>query len=200
MTSTTGPAIPSRAPGSGERTGEFAACGFANGRPDGFARPRAAAFTLLELLMIMVILAIVAMVAAPALSTFGKGRGAGNCAEQIVALTRWARTQSITRGITYRLNVDPSSRTYWLTQLRDDGTVDNLGEEFGRVFTAPEGCTVDWNAPVQQDGQYIQFLPTGRTDPATIHVADPRGKVIEITCFSPTELFHVVTDAERRQG
>ena len=148
----------------------------------------------------MMILAIVALVAAPALGTFGKGRGAGNCADQIVSLTRWARTQSITRGVTYRLNLDPSARTYWLSQVRDDGTVDVLGEEFGRVFTAPEGVTLNWTAPQQQDGQYIQFLPTGRTDPATIRVADMRGKVIEITCYSPTEMFHVVTDLERQQG
>lgn len=148
----------------------------------------------------MMILAIVALVAAPALSTFGKGRGAGNCADQIVSLTRWARTQSITRGVTYRLNLDPAARTYWLSQVRDDGTVDMLGEEFGRVFTAPDGVTLNWNAPQQQDGQYIQFLPTGRTDPATISVADVRGKTIEITCYSPTEMFHVVTDLERQQG
>ena len=148
----------------------------------------------------MMILAIVALVAAPALSTFGKGRGAGNCADQIVSLTRWARTQSITRGVTYRLNLDPGARTYWLSLVRDDGTIDALGEEFGRVFTAPDGVTLNWNAPQQQDGQYIQFLPTGRTDPATIRVADRRGKVIEITCYSPTEMFHVITDAERQQG
>lgn len=164
------------------------------------AGQNARAFTLLELLLVMVILAIAALVAAPALSTFGKGRGAGNCAEQIVSLTRWARTQAITRGVTYRFNLDPSSRTYWLSTVADNGTVAPLNEEFGRVFTAPDGITLDWNAPMQQDGQYIQFRPTGRTDPATIRVTDSRGKFIEITCYSPAELFHVVTDAERQQG
>ena len=150
--------------------------------------------------MVLMIVAIVSMIAAPALNNFAKGRGIGNCAEQIVSLTRWARTQAITRGVAYRLNLDPATRTFWLTVVRDDGTVDYLGEEFGRVFTAPDGVSLEWNAPPQQDGQYIQFLPTGRTDPATIRVSDTRGKVIEISCFSPTELFHIVTDAERQQG
>jgi len=158
------------------------------------------AFTLLELLLIMVILAIVAGIAAPALTAFGKGRRVGDCAAQIVSLTHWARTQAITRGVTYRLNLDPNSRTYWLTVVRDDGTVDTPGEEFGRVFSAPDGVTLNWDAPTQQDGQYITFLPTGRTDPATIRVTDAGGKIVEVSSFSPTELFHVVTDAERQQG
>jgi len=148
----------------------------------------------------MVILAIVAGIAAPALTAFGKGRRVGDCAAQIVSLTHWARTQAITRGVTYRLNLDPNSRTYWLTVVRDDGTVDTPGEEFGRVFSAPDGVTLNWDAPTQQDGQYITFLPTGRTDPATIRVTDAGGKIVEVSSFSPTELFHVVTDAERQQG
>ena len=187
MTSTTGPTVNS------------ATGGLANQRRLRFGKAQPA-FTLLELLMVMMIVAIIAMIAAPALHNFARGRGIGNCAEQIVSLTRWARTQAITRGVTYRLNLDPASRTYWLTVVRDDGTIDNLGEEFGRVFNAPDGISLDWNAPMQQDGQYIQFLPTGRTDPATIHVTDARWKIVEISCFSPTELFHVVTDAERQQG
>lgn len=150
--------------------------------------------------MVIMIIAIVALIAAPALATFGKGRGVGNCADQIVALTRWARTESITRGVAYRLNLDPATGTFWLTVVNDDGTVGQLGEDFGRVFSAPAGVVIDWNAPTQQDGRYIQFLPTGRTDPATIRVSDRGGKTIEITCYSPTELFHVVTKAEAQQG
>src|SRR3954454_10901433 len=70
-------------------------------------------FTLLELVLMMAILAILVTMAVPAMRGFGHGREAGDCAAQMVALTRWARTQAVTRGLTYRLNVNPQDRTFW---------------------------------------------------------------------------------------
>lgn len=159
-----------------------------------------AGFTLLELILVMAILAIGTALVVPSLHGFAQGRRTTNCCEQILALTKWARTQAIVRGLTYRLNLDPATRTYWLTVQNDDGTVQGLGEEFGRVFTAPEGVTLTWDAQPQQDGVYVQFLPSGRCDPATISVIDPTGHVTEITCYTPTELYHIVSDEERVQG
>ncbi len=45
------------------------------------------------------------------------------------------------------------------------------------------------------DTSYIQFGPTGITDPMTIHVSDNSGHSVEIACDSPTENFHVVENA-----
>ena len=45
------------------------------------------------------------------------------------------------------------------------------------------------------DTRYIQFGPTGVTDPMTIHVSDNSGNSVEIACDSPTENFHVVENA-----
>lgn len=163
-------------------------------------RRRAAGFTLLELILVLAILAVVVALAVPTLHGFAASRGTTQCADQIVALCRWARTQSVTRGLTYRLNLDAGSGTYWLTVEQDDGTVASPGEEFGRVFRAPDGTRIDWNAPKQKDGQYVQFQPTGRTDPAIVRVTGRDNQVIEVACFSATELFHVVTDQERQQG
>jgi len=157
-------------------------------------------FTLLELILVMAIIAIAVAMAVPSLHGFAQGRRAGNCAEEILALAQWARTQAIVRGKPYRLNLDPGAGTFWLTVQEDDGTIQSLGEEFGRTFSVPEGVRLDWNASPQPDGTYVQFLPTGRCDPATIHVTDPNGKVTEIACFSSTELFHIVSDQERQQG
>lgn len=168
------------------------------------AVPRAIArfphgFTLLELVLVMVILLVAAAIAVPSLSSFGKGRRTDNCAAQLVALTKWARTQAIATGMTYRLNIDPGKRTFWLTVQHDD-VVESPGEEFGREFALPDEVTIDWNAPQQQDGQYIQFLPTGRTDPATIRLTDTSGgAVIQIGCLTATERYHVLTQDEIQQ-
>ena len=149
------------------------------------------AFTLLELIAVMVILCVVVAMAAPSIREFGRGRGGVDCAAQIVALTRWARTQAVTEGAVYRLNFDPPSRSYWVTVERY-GYFESPGQEFGRVFIAPDSVErLDCTAPRAEDGQYVQFWPTGRTDPATIRLTDSRGEVTDIVCPSATELFHV---------
>ena len=158
----------------------------------------ARAFTLLELIVVMAIISIAIAMAVPSLHGFAQGRRAGNSADQITALLQWAHTQSITRSEAYRFNLDPGAGTFWITVEKDDGTVAPPAEEFGRTFTAPDGVTLSWDAPRQQDGQYIRFLPTGRTDPSTISVTDASGKVTQITCESATELFHRVADSDRQ--
>src|SRR5689334_13604841 len=117
-------------------------------------RPAHPGFTLLELILVMTIVAIIVAMASPMLRGFGEGRRVDNCAGELVALTQWARTQAMTRGATYRLNMDPNSRTYWLTVDQGDGiTFASPGTEFGRVFVAPDGVTLDWDVVPQQDGQ-----------------------------------------------
>jgi len=164
-------------------------------------RPTHPAFTLLELILVMAIVAIIVAMASPMLRGFGEGRRVDNCAGEIVALTQWARTQAMTRGATYRLNLDPNSRTYWLTVDQGDGiTFVSPGNEFGRMFLAPDGVTIDTNVAAQQDGLYVSFWPNGRTDAAVIRIANPRGEATQVACLSATETFHVLSDQELTAG
>jgi prepilin-type N-terminal cleavage/methylation domain-containing protein len=156
------------------------------------------AFTLLELILVMAIIAIVVGMAIPRLLGFAKGRQTSQCADQIVALTRYARTQAITKGVPYRMNLDPANGTYWLTVQQDDGFFGQSGNSFGSQFRAPDGTRLNWNAPVQQDGQYIQFQPNGRADPAEIQVLSSDGQTIVIGCLSATEIYKILTPDEQR--
>ncbi len=158
-----------------------------------------AAFTLLELIVVMVLITVIVGIAAPSLSNFGQGRRIGDSADQIVVLARWARSQAISRGIAFRLNFDPSQNAYWLTMqsgpayaniLQADpsappsvNTYDQLGEEYGKRFAAPGNVTLTCTALAQQDGQYVEFYPTGRCDPATVRLTDVKGQVIEVGCL-----------------
>jgi hypothetical protein len=73
------------------------------------------------------------------------------------------------------------------------GYFESPGSEFGRLFTAPDSVErLECTAPLGEEGQYVQFWPTGRTDAASIRLTDSRGEVTEIVCRSATELFHVV--------
>jgi len=158
------------------------------------------AFTLLELILVMAIVAIVVAMASPMLRGFGEARRGDNCAAELVTLTQWARTQAITRGATFRLNLDPNTKTYWLTVDQGDGLFVSPGTEFGRAFVAPDGVTIDWNVAPQQDGQYVSFWPSGRSDPAVIRVTSPTGEVTQVACLSATETFHVLSTQELAAG
>ena len=157
--------------------------------------------------MVMMLLCVVAAMAVPSMRGFGQGRRIGACAAQLVAVTRYARTQAITRGVPYRLNVDPDTGTYWITVERNGG-FDVAREDFGRVFEAPEGISISWYGPTGSDGTaaaggrrypYVEFLPTGRASSAvTLRLSDAEGNgaVQEVACLSPAEPFRVLEEWE----
>jgi prepilin-type N-terminal cleavage/methylation domain-containing protein len=180
------------------------------------------AFTLIELVLVLVLIASIVTIAIPSLSRFGKSRRVGDSADRVIALAHWARTQAITRGVNFRLNFDPTQRTYWLTMQNgasfenllqngasgpmggQDGTSQNgttfaeVGDEVGRVFVTPQGVTFQCNFQPQPDGTYLQFRPTGRSDPGTVTFTDGEGQPIEVGALMATEPFHVLNDQEKQ--
>ena len=154
-------------------------------------KPRA--FTLIELILVLGILAFVAAMIAPSLRGFGVGRRIQDTAVTIVSVANYARTQAVTDGQTYRLNID--ANTYWLTQ-DVDGLFQPVQNDFGRKAQTEDGVSLRCDVKPQTDGQYIAFLPTGRTDPARITLTDGLGKRVVISCPSTTELMRVLTPEE----
>lgn len=161
-------------------------------------RPARGGFTLLELIFVLLLMAVAVAIVMPSLSGTVKGRRVGDTAAQLVTLTNYAHNQAISEGRVYRLNFDSSGRGYWLTMQQDDGQYGSLGQELGQQFEVPEDLRVETDLARQQDGAtYITFRPSGRCDPApaNVRVADQAGDVTQITCESPTELFHIVPNA-----
>jgi prepilin-type N-terminal cleavage/methylation domain-containing protein len=182
-------------------------------------------FTLLELLLVLVLIAVMSMIVVPQLSQFSSNQEAPDQANRMVALARWARTQAATRGVSFRLNIDPAGKTYGLTMQNgvsfenvlpgtqtgmnlgissggsQSGTeFGSVGEEPGRQFSAPNKINLKCNIPNQQSSlMYIEFYPNGRVDPGTISIIDASGKTIEVGALSASEQFHVLTDDEKQQ-
>ena len=171
-------------------------------------------FTLLELLLVMLIVAVAMGITAPRLGLFTGSRHIVNTSARFVALSDYARTQSVSEGRTYRLNIDRDRGAYWLT-AEDDGVYQRLGSDMGKDFLLPHGVkiesvefaydTEDVSVPglrmpgryyedtegEDDNKEYISFSPEGYAMPALLRLSDSRGNVLEIACRYPSDRFRV---------
>lgn len=152
------------------------------------------AFTLLELVLVLAIIASALAMVAASLSGFARGQRADNAARQFVSLTRWARSQAVTDGVSYRLTVD-SAAGQWQLSVQDPAT-DSFIESpspFGRVFSVPEGVEIQAELPVTDGQQMITFDPTGRCDTGTLHFVG-HGSDVTVSCNTPVEVYCILKD------
>ncbi len=158
-------------------------------------------FTLLELILVMVIISAVLTMAAPSLRGFFASRKAHDAAAGILSLMRYARSQAITEGCNYRLNLDPDEGTYWLT-MDDAGGYAELDTSLGRKFLLPEFTTmeVEMDDDIEQDEgdaeAYIGFYPKGHVDVCTIRIFEQNGDEVDVLALTPVERYHVVVPEE----
>jgi len=144
----------------------------------------------------MVIICTVLAGAAPSLRGFFASRETADAAAQIVALTQFARSASVSEGRRYRLNFDKDAGVYWLT-AQEKGAFENIGSEFGRVFSLPKGGRLALESTAGQVAESrVTFYPSGRIQPARIRLTGRQGEMIDVVCESPTELFHVASSEE----
>ncbi len=174
------------------------------------------AFTLIELILVMIILTIVAGAVAPMLRGFTAGRRIANSARAMLALSQYARTQSMSEGRIYRLNFDPTAGAFWLTEDQD-GTFAAPTNDFGdrQTLESGEKMQIEITAPVvpldeQQTGspttpqaapsdQYVEFDPSGRTQQVTITLTDQFGSAVQLACASATDQLRIVPAGEAVQ-
>jgi type II secretion system protein H len=154
-------------------------------------------FTLLELVLVMIILCIALAAAAPSLTGWGRASKVRDAGDQFLAVTRWARTQALADSQVYRLNVDSKTGTYWVT-VQDGQRFVPPGSEFGRVFSIPDGFAIamtTWQQEQQQPLSSVDFLPTGRTEPARVRIGRDDANAVDIECPSPAEGFRLAGEA-----
>lgn len=161
----------------------------------GYATPtrRAGGFTLLELILVLVLISAVLALAAPSLRRFARARETTDAASHLLALTHLARSQAVAQAQVWRLNIDPEAATYWLT-VQQAGAFVEPRNEYGRLFRFPAGVSVTVDGSETPDGTpYVQFYPDGRSDPATIELADPDGKALQVACPTLSERFRILS-------
>lgn len=149
-------------------------------------------FTLLELVLIMILICTALAVSAPDLRGFSAGSRMKNAAQQVLALTNYARTQAASEGRTYRLNFE--NGTYFLTAQQDDQFVQDANS-MGQSFPVPENVQVQITRDDNQALNYIEFHPDGRTDVARVRLWRDDAELY-VVCPSPSERYHVASTAE----
>lgn len=145
--------------------------------------------------MVMVIVCIALASAAPALRDFWRGSRTRDEALQIMALTRWARSQSVAQARVHGLRFDPGAGTYRLETSDGLGTSPLL-TEFGRTFVLPEDCRVEVTVTPGAEPNCIRFYPNGRSDGVRIRLSGPGTEEHEVAAPSPTEDFELRGDGE----
>jgi len=152
----------------------------------------------MELILVMLIIAIAAALLAPSLVSFQAGRANNDSATLILSLAGYARTQAVSQGRTYRLNLDLSKNAVWLT-AGNAGVFTGLTDDYGQQFPISAASQMKTDIALRADGQYVEFQSNGRTEPAKIWLTDKYGRTVEVACDSSTEMFRIVPTAEMSQ-
>ena len=157
---------------------------------------RRRAFTLFELVLVLVMVSVLMGIAAPNLRGFLAGSRSRDAASELLSLTQFARARAIADCTVYRLVIDPQSGAYGL-QVQEGERFVPTGTDFGQTFRLSDGMRLEFTrADHLSVGNWIDFHPTGRTDPATIRLTNTLNELTVIQCLSPAEPFRILTNEE----
>lgn len=152
--------------------------------------------TLIELILVMAVLATVLAIAAPSLSRFFSGRDLQEEVRRFVALTKFARSEAVSRSVMMVLWVDPEERSYGLAP---QGALAAESSP-GRVYRLADGLTFDVEPESLDDlgRATILFWPDGSIDEESVQavrIEENEETVVEIV-RAEFGLGYEVQDAE----
>jgi type II secretion system protein H len=149
-------------------------------------------FTLIELVLVLVIVCTALAMAAPSMGGWSRGQKLRDAGEQFLAVARYARLNAGANSQVYRLYVDRAAGTYWVVAQEGQEFVP-LANDFGKVFSVPEGFRIALTDPSRQPLEFVEFSPTGRTQPASVTILASDGEPFDLICPTPAEGFMVAT-------
>lgn len=150
------------------------------------------AFTLLELILIMIVLCTVLAMAAPSLRGFFTSHQLNDMTEQILAMTRYAKVQSVFESRYYRINFDTNQRLYWIASRRES-QYERLDNNFGNMYSIPTEIDVSFENVSYENGiYYFEFNPEGYSKEAAVRLKDNQDNIQEVVCYSPAENYEII--------
>lgn len=150
-------------------------------------------FTLLELVLVLVVICAITAIAVPSLRGWREGARLRDSAGELVAMTRWARSQAVTTATVHRLEVDAADGTFRVT-MREGETFSEIKSDFGRSFRLPSGLRIALTNDVGAPAASVDFYPTGRTQPARATLRADDGRELVVECRTAAEEFRIVAN------
>ena len=131
-------------------------------------------FTLIEVVVVLVLLGVLLGLA---LSKTGLNAGLPSTSRQLIGAMRDAVSAASLTQRAHRLNLDLTRGSYWITEMTPDGERQPANPLLSRLVVLPSHVTLQdvstWQQGRVSTGRaFIQFFPTGRAEPAVIHLAD----------------------------
>jgi prepilin-type N-terminal cleavage/methylation domain-containing protein len=160
---------------------------------------RAAAFTLVELILVMALLALLMAFSAPLLSRSLRQRGVAGEAARFLALTEYGRSEAISRGIPMVVWIEPAARRFGAEPKAGFEIEEARGREFGLdpdiTIEVPQG-TVSRGIV-----QAVEFSPDGAPSVGSVEevrFADRFGSVTSVTRSSDGWRYEIAAEARSR--
>jgi len=145
--------------------------------------------------LVMLIICTLLGMAAPSLRGFFVSRKTEDTASRIVSLTRLARSMAVSEGRVYRLVFDNEARSFYLV-AEGAGGFQRPHTGMYKPFRTPDEVRLALQAPGAPPGRnYLEFLPDGRVEVASVRIEDMKGGAVLVRCDAPTEQFRI-TPAE----
>lgn len=123
--------------------------------------------TLLELIIVLGILTAVAAVAAPRLTTFTAGRALQSEGARFLAVTRYARSEAVSRGSRAEVWIQPADRRYGVNLQDATGEQDPA---ISRSYTLASGLRfqLDGSMADPERAATVAYRPDGTLEPEAI--------------------------------
>jgi prepilin-type N-terminal cleavage/methylation domain-containing protein len=149
------------------------------------------AFTLIELVLVLVMIAAIMGMVVPQLSGFASGSRMRNTADQVVALTRLARSLAVTSGQIHVVRINNNG--YCNVAVENDQQLIDLTNGMDTSFQLDSNVAVQLKDAQGQPKDYVEFYPNGRSQTGTFQVTLVNGQgLIEITCDAPVEGYRIL--------
>ena len=143
--------------------------------------------TLIELMFVMALLTVVLAVCLPRLSRFMSGRALVEEANRFIALSRYAKSQSITLGVPMKLWIDPVQGRYGVSPAAGFEDADNRPVEFtvvdGLRLELPQGSadktgqvSMTYRPDSSVDGDTLQELRIRQGEDDSLRLARNGGQ------------------------
>jgi prepilin-type N-terminal cleavage/methylation domain-containing protein len=100
---------------------------------------------------------------------------------------------SLPQGIKMDVDVTPQPNTELIVSTDVQQIPTQIEQPFGQPLSATANNLIQ--IP-HTDGTYVEFQPSGRTDPVHIKLTDKLGKVIDLGLATSTDVMHVLSAGE----